>query len=81
MITPKIDSIRLQIATALYPRYLDFMDIEHARLDDGSPPYNLATAASDAVLAADHLMAALSPPAEHLESNLYGLSDAIEAAR
>jgi hypothetical protein len=57
------------------------MDIEHARPDDGSPPYNLATAASDAVLAADYLLAALSEETGCLESDPYCLSDAIEAAR
>jgi hypothetical protein len=79
MISPKIDPMRAQIALALYPRYLEFMDRD-SRNDDG-PPYNLATAASDAVLAADYLMAALSEQTGCLESDPYCLSDAIEAAR
>lgn len=79
MISPKIDPVRAQIALVLYPRYLEFMDRD-SKNDDG-PPYNLATAASDAVLAADYLMAALSTPVEGLESDPYCLSDAIEASR
>jgi hypothetical protein len=80
MISPKIDPIRLQIATALYPRYLDYMDIEFDKPDDGMPPYNLETAAEDAVLAADYLVKALStePGAGKV---IESLTDAIEARR
>lgn len=58
-----IDPLRAEIARGLYPRFLDFAD-ESTKSKDNLPPYNLKSAAEDAVRAADHLIAALRIPAK-----------------